>query len=628
MKRLFIYSVILFSLFSQTLAEDANLLKESCDNNNSESCLSLAMVYDMSENEDKNTSLILEYLSKGCNGGNAEGCVFLGYKYSVGKMVQQDYAKAKDLFTQACKISASECTALGKLYFHGRGVKEDKKIALEYYHKACIGGDEDTCFDLGNMYMDAKDGVEQNSSVAMDYYMKSCTAGKPLACSNVGALYERGNGVKQNYLQAKLYYSMACLDNDANACSNLGILYEQGKGVEQNFSHAKMYYSMACDKGNGDGCYNLAYMYHTGDNIPQDYEKAILAYEKSCNLYYDNACSNLGLMYATGQGVEKYFTKAKELWKKACDAGNIQGCSNYKKIIKKLRPINVELDSKAYAGHIASMIDDNVSIYDVGSEIFNGYVTLNKKKQQFDNYNDEILHIFPKDKWKIKSILTSMNILSKSMTLENVDTALENLETMTNIEVTDDKHYKKLLEFLPYVYLNHLEYLLRDIHDRNQTVALVTLYDTDGKEINSMKRSREYLISEAYKKMSEFSEETLVKKDLAVNYARISINICDLNPDALFHYAYILEDAEEEKVLLERVIRLIQKSDVLFDRDIYSLYNNLGYSLSDSGNEEYEDQALKYLAKAYSESDGKGLNSLGTMSNIYIAQKKYKKHMK
>jgi tetratricopeptide (TPR) repeat protein len=173
------------------------------------------------------------------------------------------------------------------------------------------------------------------------------------------------------------------------------------------------------------------------------------------------------------------------------------------------------------------------------------------------------------------------------------------------------------------VYLNHLEFFLAGVLEHNLTVPLVTLYDIQGKEIKSMQNSREYFVSEAYKRMSEFVEEELNKEDLALTYAKNSIATCDLNPDAIFHYAYSIDNANEEIELLKRVVKLIQKSDALFDRDTYALYNNLGFSIWNAGKEEQYDTALKYLEIAYKDSDGEGVNSLGTMANIYIAQKKY-----
>jgi len=624
MKKLLLYFAMILATVIQASSADISLLKENCENNESASCLRLAMFYDTGENVDKNSSQSVVYMRKACDKGSAFGCKLLGYQYSLGENIEKDYAKAKDLFMQACEEDASECEALGKLYYYGKGVKKDKHKAIDYYTKACDAGDEDTCFDLGKMYVNAKDGLTQDYAKAMDYYMKSCTAGKAVSCSNVGALYESGRGVKENFLQAKLYYSMACLDNCADACSNLGILYENGKGVEKDFSQAKMYYAKACDGGDRDGCYNLALMYHTGEKILQDYKKAIIAYDTSCNLDYIKACSNLGVMYATGQGVEKYYTMAKKLWKKACDGGNEQACKNHKKIINMLRPISIDTNRTAYVQNIANMIDNNLNIYDVASEIYNGYVKLNANTKEFSYYNDEILNIFSKDGWKIKSIMTSIQMLSTSTTLESVDMVLENLENISNIKETKNRHYTKLLEFLPYVYLNHLEFFFTGVLENNETVPLVTLYDTHEKEVKSMQSSREYFVSEAYKRMSEFVEDTLNKEDLALTYAKKSVTICDLNPEALFHYAYILDDGEKEIELLERVLKLIEKSDALFDRDTYALYNNLGYSIWNAGKEKKYNKALKYLDKAYKDSDAEGLNSLGTMANIYIEQKKYK----
>ena len=63
----------------------------------------------------------------------------------------------------------------------------DYETALEYYVKACYGGESVACSNLGHMYKDGT-GVKLNKQMALDYFGKACEMKNLYACEHYAEL--------------------------------------------------------------------------------------------------------------------------------------------------------------------------------------------------------------------------------------------------------------------------------------------------------------------------------------------------------------------------------------------------------------------------------------------------------
>lgn len=72
-------------------------------------------------------------------------------------------------------------TNLGVLYAKGLGVRQDYKIAREWYEKAATQGGADAQFNLGFLYLKGL-GVRQDMKAAQEWYGKSCDNGIQEGC--------------------------------------------------------------------------------------------------------------------------------------------------------------------------------------------------------------------------------------------------------------------------------------------------------------------------------------------------------------------------------------------------------------------------------------------------------------
>jgi len=68
--------------------------------------------------------------------------------------------------------------------------------------KECDDKKGASCYELGVLYDNAREGTAQDYQKAAELYSKACKLGNGAGCSNLGFLYDNGNGVKQDYAKA------------------------------------------------------------------------------------------------------------------------------------------------------------------------------------------------------------------------------------------------------------------------------------------------------------------------------------------------------------------------------------------------------------------------------------------
>ena len=106
-------------------------------------------------------------------------------------------------------------TDLGSMYYQGTGVQQDYAKAVELYEKAASQGFADAQNGIGAMYTKGS-GVRQDYAKAAQWYEKAANQGFAFAQSNLGTMYYEGKGVRQNMATAKEWFGKAC-DNDLQA---------------------------------------------------------------------------------------------------------------------------------------------------------------------------------------------------------------------------------------------------------------------------------------------------------------------------------------------------------------------------------------------------------------------------
>ena len=150
----------------------------------------------------------LEKIQKDCENGDMEECSALGGIYKFGITLEQDTAKATELYERACNGNLySACTQLTLMH----DVISNFKKAEELLSKSCNNKDFAGCVRLGSLYQLSY--LEEKSRI---YYEKACDAGDWVSCNEVGehfygaGRYRYSVGGTRNKEASKKYFEKAC----------------------------------------------------------------------------------------------------------------------------------------------------------------------------------------------------------------------------------------------------------------------------------------------------------------------------------------------------------------------------------------------------------------------------------
>jgi TPR repeat protein len=187
-----------------------------------------------------------------CTSGDAQSCLDLAFKYSTGRGVAKDEARAAQFYQQACDGGNDVgCDGLAMDYAVGQGVPMDTARARQLGEKAerlrnqvtethCNSGDLKSCVELGSAY--SSGGPNTDLARAAQLYRQACDGGNARGCNHLGGVYSEGEGVAKDEARAVQLFRQACDGGDADGCFNLGRAYEGGLGVPKDEARAAQFY--------------------------------------------------------------------------------------------------------------------------------------------------------------------------------------------------------------------------------------------------------------------------------------------------------------------------------------------------------------------------------------------------
>lgn len=109
---------------------------------------------------------------------------------------------------------------LGMLYYHGRGVAENEKLAVELLTKSAKQGNVEAMYQLGNAYTFGNDTsrlVDDADVEAAQWYFKAAKAGNVEAQYSLGLLFMAGKGVERNDKEASYWMQLAAKNGHKDA---------------------------------------------------------------------------------------------------------------------------------------------------------------------------------------------------------------------------------------------------------------------------------------------------------------------------------------------------------------------------------------------------------------------------
>lgn len=198
-------------------------------------------------------------------------------------------------------------SALGSMYFYGRGVKQDMNEAISWYRKAAEQGYAKAQFNLGMAYSEG-DGVPKSYMETLSWMRKAAAKGHPQARALVAGMEKNGLGAgPEKFDAAEVERNRKAAEaGDKEAQYAVGWYYEDGIGVTQDISQAISWFRKAAEAGHSPAQLQLGVIYdHARGGVRQDDQEAIKWYRLSAEGGNAQAQYNVGVMLSLGRGVEK-----------------------------------------------------------------------------------------------------------------------------------------------------------------------------------------------------------------------------------------------------------------------------------------------------------------------------------
>lgn len=138
------------------------------------------------------------------------------YPQAVEAYRSHDYAAALPAFQRLAQQGhAGAQHALGQMYRHGLGVRQDDAQATEWFLKAARQGVGQAQVNMGAAYLEGR-GVPRDERQAAEWYRKAAEQGRPAGQLGLSRLYEAGRGgLPKDPQKAYLWASLAAAQGNA-----------------------------------------------------------------------------------------------------------------------------------------------------------------------------------------------------------------------------------------------------------------------------------------------------------------------------------------------------------------------------------------------------------------------------
>lgn len=268
----------------------------------------LGKMYETGDGFTKNMDDAILWYEKAAKGGNALA------QFRLGELSSQDFSKSFEWYLKAAEQGIADAQYKVSLaYEHGKGVKRNNVLAIEWLEKAGLSNHREAVRDMCT-YLHQKYGENSNSQCAK-WYERGANSGFVSAQVWLGDCYRLGCG-KDKYQGAALkWYEKAATKGNVEAMFWAGML-----GINQkNNTQAIQWLSTAAEKGNAEAQYVLGKAYYEGTVVPKNATKAISLVKQAASQSHVEAMYLFGNCYYQGVGTAKNENAALKFYRKAAE---------------------------------------------------------------------------------------------------------------------------------------------------------------------------------------------------------------------------------------------------------------------------------------------------------------------
>ena len=288
-----------------------------------EKCKKLDPVYDVDMMASLELSIGTQYLYYGDNSDRDNGLAVNWLR----KAADKDYAPAQ--------------FQLGKCYFNGWGVGEDREEAVRWYRVAADKGHVEAQRELGKCYLYGF-GVDADGEEGADLLRKAADKNDAAAKYHLGNCYRYEIGRAFNRQEAFVLYDAAAKAGNHLAQVALGQMYLEGDKrmyIRKNLPEAIKWLRQAVEGNNPDAeaARLLGKCYYSGEGVGSVNKKeALRLYHIAANGGDAKAMYNLAVCYLTGAGGEKNLAVAKFWAERAIESEDESVVEDAKKLLVKI----------------------------------------------------------------------------------------------------------------------------------------------------------------------------------------------------------------------------------------------------------------------------------------------------
>ncbi|EGQ8471296.1 MULTISPECIES: tetratricopeptide repeat protein [Vibrio] len=249
---------------------------------------------------------ILKYLAIK---GSSVAQIILARRYYHGRRVKYNKKLVVNWLTKAALKGSSEAKKeLGYLYFSGEKFKKDWRLASKWLTEAYADGEVDCAAILGIIY-EGNGHFRRDSAEMLRWHTIAAESGDLEAQKTLAAIYT----MDKEYSNPKMmmhWLHKAADQNDTDAMLLLGHTYLDGDHYD--FNEALKWLKTAANKKDHYALVLLGDIYSSTKYNIVNYKEAIQKYYSAVNEGSSVAMGKIGYMYQYGLGCDKNIDKAIE----------------------------------------------------------------------------------------------------------------------------------------------------------------------------------------------------------------------------------------------------------------------------------------------------------------------------
>lgn len=294
---------------------------------------------------------VARMLTEACSAGDVRSCGFAGRLWLDGAGVAHDSESVQRglaMLTRACDAGLAVSCGVAARWLgrkeagsagggadgtpddaDGADVDEGKvlKARLEL-EQACLSGQADACFQVGQAFEGGNEGFPRDASLAATEYARACDLQDARACNSIGCALEYGDGVPRDSARATEAFERSCHLGESTGCANVGYMAEHGEGTAKDLPRARALYRDACRAGEFYGCLHGELLAAVQNGAPADFPHALAHWERLCAIARSaRACEFTSILYLDGvEGGQRDPAKSLSAMARACSLGESRAC--------------------------------------------------------------------------------------------------------------------------------------------------------------------------------------------------------------------------------------------------------------------------------------------------------------